>query len=188
MTYDYLLDSFDFGGVAPASITTGVIEVGFYFCPNPGDGPSPDGSNEKFTMTFKDGVGNVGFQFGYDRNNLVTYRADPSSAWISTGITADQNFYDGVRFDIDLTNELFSFDYFDFSASSWTNIVTGAAMFQAMDDLSVLGWQLEDSINAGNLAGKNFFDDFSFGQPVPEPTSLAVLVIFGSIAIAFCRR
>ncbi len=188
MTYDYLLDSFDFGGVAPASITTGVVEVGFYFCPNPGDAASISGLNDKFTMTFKDSSGNVGFQFGYDRDNLVTYRANPSTAWISTTITADQNFYDGVRFDIDLTNETFSFDYFDFTASSWTNIVTGAAMYQAMDDLSVLGWQLEDGILAGNLLGKNLFDDFSFGEPVPEPTSLALIALVGAIAVGFRRR
>jgi hypothetical protein len=40
MIHDYLLDQYDLG-VAPASITSGPVSMGFHFCPNPGDSVSP---------------------------------------------------------------------------------------------------------------------------------------------------
>jgi hypothetical protein len=62
---------------------------------------------------------------------------------------------------MDLTADTFSMDYYDISASTWTNIVpSGTAMGQAMNDLSALRWQLEDGLSAG-VGGKNFFVDFT---------------------------
>jgi hypothetical protein len=181
--YDYDFDSYDFGGVAPASVTSGVVQVGFYFCPNPGDTPNPGTvPSDKFTLSFKDSVGNVGFQWGYSRDNTVTWRTNSSNPWSSTPFFADQTNWDGLRVDLDLTADTFSMDYYDISANTWTNIVpSGTAMGQAMNDLTVLRWQLEDGLFAGQ-GGKNFFDDFSV--VVPEPScgvliTLACLSLFG---------
>jgi hypothetical protein len=186
--YDYELDSFDFGGISPASVTSGPVQMGFYFCPNPGDTPDPSGaaSKGKFTMSFKDSLGNIGFQWGYLRDNAVVWRDDPSDPWNATAFIADQTNWDGLTVNIDLTADTFAMDYYDVSTNTTTNIVpAGTAMGQAMSDFTVLGWRLEDGLFAGN-AGKNFFDDFSFNV-VPEPSSL-VLMVLGCAAICGVRR
>lgn len=186
--YDYELDSFDFGGIAPASVTSGPVQMGFFFCPNPGDSnPSGGAPSDKFTMSFKDSLGNIGFQWGYLRDNAVVWRDDPSDPWNTTAFIADQGAWDGLTVNIDLTADTFSMDYFDVSASTTTNIVSaGTFMGQAMNDFTVLGWQLEDGLFSGN-AGKNFFDDFSFNAGVPEPGSLT-LAALACITLLGVRR
>mgnify|MGYP000219586228 CR=1 FL=1 len=176
--YDYELDIYDFGGIAPASVTSGPVQVGFYFCPNPGDTPNPGTiPSDKFTMSFKDSLGNIGLQWGYLRDNKVVWRANASGPWNPTAFIADQTNWDGLTVDIDLTADTFSMDYFDVSASSTTNIVpAGTALGQPLNDLTVLGWRLEDGLFAGN-AGKNFFDDFTFNVAVPEPGSVVLTAL-----------
>jgi hypothetical protein len=164
--------------------------MGFYFCPNPGDTPNPGTvPRDKFTMTFADSVGNIGFQWGYGRDNSVTWRTDPSGPWNITSFTADATNWDGVRFELDLTSDTFAFDYYDISSNTWTNIVpTGTAMWQPMSDFTVLGWQLEDGLSAG-VGGKNFFDDFSFSAPVPEPSAwLLGILAAGGLTLVRSRR
>ncbi|MBX3426036.1 MAG: hypothetical protein KF688_10185 [Pirellulales bacterium] len=181
MIYEYSIDSYDFGGIAPASVVAGTVDVEFYFCPNPGDTPDPSGapSKDKFTLSFKDSLGNVGFEWGYARDNAVTWRKNPTDPWNATPFIADAADWDGVRTTIDLTNDTFSLDYFDVSANTWNNLVpTGTSLGSPLNDLTILRWQLEDGLFAGT-GGKNYFDDFSFTAPVPEPTSavLAGLVL-----------
>jgi hypothetical protein len=192
--YEYELDSFDFGGIAPATVTSGPVQMGFYFCPNPGDTPDPSGaSKDKFTMSFKDSLGNIGFQWGYLRDNGVVWRDDPSDPWNLAidpsflPVVADQTNWDGLTVDIDLTANTFSMDYYDVSTNTTFNIVPAATpMGQAMNDFTVLGWQLEDGLFAGN-AGKNFFDDFGFTAVIPEPSS-AALAMLACLALFGVRR
>lgn len=184
--YDYSLDSFDFGGVAPANVTSGPVDLQFYFCPNPGDTPQPGGRpSDKFTLSLRDSSGNVGLQWGYLRDNSVVWRTSSSNPWNTTAFIADQSDWDGVKIGLDLTTATFSIDYFDKSALTWTNIVpAGTGMGMAMGDLTVLRWQLEDGLSAG-VGGKNFFDDFS--TTVPEPSSV-VLVALLFAGIGATRR
>ncbi len=189
LVYDSALDTFDFGGITPASVTSGPLQVGLYFCPNPGDSaPDPSGMfADKFTMSLLDSVGNIGLQWGYARDNSVVWRDSPSNAWNSTTFVADQNNWDGVRFNLDLTADTFSMDYFDVSASTWTNIVpTGTAMGQAMGNFTTVRWQLEDGLFAGT-GGKNFFDDFSISS-VPEPGTAALFVITMTTFLSIPKR
>jgi len=190
LVYDYLLDTFDFGGVAPTSVTSGTLQVGLYFCPNPGDSaPAPDGSfSDKFTMSLVDNVGNIGLQWGYARDNSVTWRDSPTSAWNATAFVADQTNWDGIRFDLDLTSHTFAMDYFDVSANTWTNVVpVGTAMGQMMNNFTTIQWQLEDGLAAG-VGGKNFFDDFYFTTPVPEPASIAITIAGIALLLASRRK
>ncbi len=186
--YECELDSYDFGGIAPVSVTSGVVQVGLYFCPNPGDTPNPGTApRDKFTMSFVDSVGNIGFQWGYGRDNSVTWRTSPSNPWNVISMTADATNWDGVRFDVDLSSDTFSFDYYDVSANTWTSLVpSGTAMGQSMSDLTVLRWQLEDGLSAC-IGGKNFFDDFSF-QVVPEPSSVTLASFACLAALGAYRR
>ncbi|TWT78132.1 hypothetical protein Pla123a_09220 [Posidoniimonas polymericola] len=188
LVYNYDLDAFDFNGVTPSTINGGVVQMGLYFCPNPGDTPQPGTApREKFTMSLVDGGGNIGLEWGYGRDNSVTWRDGPTSAWNITSFIADQTNWDGVQFDLDLTADTFSMDYYDVSANTWTNLVpAGTAMGQPMGDFTHIRWQLEDGLSAG-VGGKNFFDDFSFTTPVPEPAG-AVLCVFGGAMVGATRR
>ncbi|QDU87745.1 hypothetical protein Pla175_11110 [Pirellulimonas nuda] len=187
--YEYALDSFDFGGVSPASVTSGTLDIQFYFCPNPGDAPDPSGANgDKFTLSFQDSASSIGFEWGYLRDNSVVWRTSPSNPWNATAFVADQTNWDGLKIGLDLTNDTFAMDYFDVSASTWTNFVpAGTPLGQAMTNLTGLRWQLEDNIIVGNYAGKNFFDDFSFGAPVPEPAG-ATLAALAALGVFACAR
>ncbi len=178
MIYNYEMDTFDFGGVAPTSVTTGPIQTGFYFCPNPDLPPPSDGSapKDKFTLTFKDNVGNVGFQWGYDRSNNVYWRPNSTSSWSAPFIVADSTNYDGIEVNIDLSADTFGIDYYDLSTNTWSAMVpAGTPLNQPMGNLAELQWQLEDNVSGG-VGGKNFFDDFTIKQ-VPEPSSLALVAL-----------
>lgn len=188
MDYDYTLDTFDFGGTTPASVTSGVVNTGFYFCPNPSDpvNPGTPPRTEKFIMSFRDSAASTGLQLGYTGANEVYWRPGSSGAWNFTGVFADATNWDGFDVDIDLTNQTFGIDYFDVSASTWNTLVpSGTPLGAFMQDLTHLGWWLDEQVTLGT-GGKNFFDDFKF-QAVPEPAS-AALIGLGAVALTNRRR
>lgn len=183
MDYDYTLDTYDFGGPAPASVTSGVVDTGFYFCPNPSDPVNPGSPPriEKFIMSFRDSASVTGLQIGYTGANQVYWRPGSSGAWTLTSIIADATNWDGFDVKIDLTSDTFGIDYFDVSASTWSTMVpAGTALGAPMQDLTHLGWWLDEQVTNGT-GGKNFFDDFSF-KAIPEPAS-AALIGLGSIGL-----
>ena len=188
MKYDYSLDTYDFGGPAPATITAGTIDVQFYFCPDFPGAPNPSGTiDDKFTMSLKDSSGNIGMQWGYARDNVVYWRKNPSNSWNPTGFTADHTNWDGMKISVDLSTDTFALDYFDVSASTWTNVVgAGTSLGTPLTNLTTIGWQLEDGVAGGPYAGKNFFDDFTFNVPkVPEPASIVLTgLAFAGLALA----
>ncbi len=187
MKYNYSFDTYDFGGLVPASVTSGPVVTQFYYCPNPGDTPNPGTLvGDKFTMTFADSSGNVGLQWGYARDNSVYWRTSSSNPWTPTAFIADQFNWDGVKVSIDLTADTFGIDYFDISANAWSNMVpAGTALGMPMTNLTTLGWQLEDGLSAG-VGGKNFFDDFSI-TAVPEPGTWGLMSL-GVIAAGVIYR
>jgi hypothetical protein len=182
--YEYTLDTYDMGGSNPSSITSGTVTVEFYFCPNPSDPPNPGTPpSDKFTLSFMDTSSNIGVEWGYGRDNEVTWRTTAGGSWTYTGIYADATNWDGLRLTLDLSADTFMMEYYDISATSWTTLApSGTALGVAMLDLTRLVWRLEDGVNSG-LGGKNYFDDFSF--VVPEPSTL-VLASLGLAAV--CRR
>lgn len=182
--YDYTLDTYDFGGVNPSSVTSGTIKVSFYFQSNP---PLPNGTGasapDKFTMSFKDSVGNIGLQWGYTEDNEVVWRTLATNNWTYTGLYANSNNWDGVVLDLDLTSDTFQLNFFDSATSITTTLApSGTAMGQAMGDFTHIGWQLEDDTFLGT-GGKNFFDDFGFVVPAPGAAGL-----LGLGALAALRR
>jgi hypothetical protein len=184
--YNYTLDTYDFGGAAPASITSGVVSTQFYFQASPtatvgGAGSLP---RDKFTMSFKDASSTVGLEWGYAEDNEVYWRAGTSGPRTYTGVYVDVSLWDGVRVDIDLSAETFGIDYYDASLALWQSMVpAGTPLAASMNNLTDLGWQLEDNLLQGPWATKNFFDDFKF--VVPAPGASAVL---GLLAVGVTRR
>lgn len=182
--YNYRLDSYDFGGITPSTVTSGTVKVSFYYQSNP---PLPNNTGgsapDKFTMSFKDSVGNIGLQWGYTEDNEITWRANYLGAWNYTGIYGNSNNWDGVVLDLDLTNGSFKLDYFNSVTFITTNLASaGTLMGQGMGDFTNIGWQLEDDTFTGT-GGKNFFDDFSFVVPAPGAAGL-----FGLGALCALRR
>lgn len=184
--YRYSIDTYDTGGNVPASVTSGAVSTSFYFSPNPADPAPSDGSASgiKFTMSLLDSSANIGFQWGYARDNTVMWRDSPTSLWNNTSVVADQTNWDGVKFNMDLTADTFGIDYYDASSNTWSSMVpSGTPMGMAMTNLTHLDWQLEDNVTlAGSpqVGAKNYFDDFSF--VIPEPASLS-LAMFGAAAM-----
>ncbi len=187
MEYDYLLDTYDFGGPAPASITSGVVTTAFRFCPNPSDPPSPS-PRDKFIMSFSDGT-NIGLQIGYAGDNSIYWRAGSSGAWTYPGIIADSTNWDQFSVSIDLGADTFGISYHQIVPNITTTIVpAGAPLGAAMTNLSHLRWWLTDQV-LGGTGGKNFFDDFRFRVPnVPEPSSILLLATAVSTAWLTRRR
>ena len=184
--YDYSIDTYDTGGIAPSTVTSGIVTTQFYFCPNPADPVVPGAlPRDKFTMSFKDSSGNTGFQWGYAAENQVYWRTGTSGPWTYTGVFANAANWDGVRVDIDLTNDTFGLDYYVVASNIWQNMIpAGTALGTPMTNLTNLGWQLEDNVFTGT-GGKNFFDDFSFNVPAP---SVVPLLALGGLVGARRRR
>ena len=191
ITYDYKLDTYDFGGPAPASITSGPVTTGFYFQPNPPDSiVDPNGTSpEKVILSFTDSTGSVGLQWAYARDNSVEWRQGNSGPWTNSGIVSDPTNYDGVTVGLDLTAQTFKIDYYDISTATTTTIApAGTALGNPMADLTHLGWFLTDNLYSG-VGGKNFFDDFSFTLTrVPEPATMSLLAIVGLGALVRRRE
>lgn len=174
--YRYQLDTFDTGGPVPSSVTSGPVSMEMYFCPNPGDTPQPGTPRQdKFTMSLVDAVGNVGLEWGYARDNEVSWRDGPSSAWNYTGIYANSTNWDGVKALIDLSNDTFQLDYYVVSTNTWLTLApAGTPLGAAMGNFTTIDWELVDGLSAG-IGGKNFFDDFTFVIPAPASVSLGAM-------------
>ena len=186
--YAYSLDTFDTGGPIASSQSTGIVTYQTYFMTDPDAPPNPAGTHDdKFTMSFVDSSGNVGAQWGYSRDNQVSWRDSPSSLWNYTPWNAGPANWNGFRVNLDLTSDTFDMDYYDEATNTWNNIVpTGTAMGASMGNFTTIHWQLEDAVNFG-IGGKNFFDDSSFVGFIPAPGA-AGLLAGGLILMARRRR
>jgi hypothetical protein len=190
MEYDYTLDTFDFGGPAPSSVTSGVVTTSFRFCPNPSDPPNPGGlPRDKFIMSFKDSGGNIGLQVGYAGDNSVYWRAGSSGAWNYPGIIADATNWDQFTVNIDLAADTFGIGYHQIVPNITSTLApAGTPLGASMSDLTHLGWWLTDQVTGG-VGGKNFFDNFRFASSiVPEPSALLLIVIGGCGMCSVRRR
>lgn len=174
--YRYQLDTFDTGGPVPSTVTGGPVSMEMYFCPNPGDTPNPGTPRQdKFTMSLVDSSGNVGMEWGYARDNEVSWRDGPSSSWNYTGIFANATNWDGIKVDIDLSSDTFQLDYYVVSTNTWTTLApAGTALGAGMTNFTTIDWELVDGLSAG-IGGKNFFDDFTFVIPAPSSVALGAM-------------
>lgn len=174
--YRYSIDSFDTGGTNPATVTSGTVSAGMYFCPNPSDPVQPGRPPaDKFALSLQDASGNTGLQWGYARDNEVLWRPGSTGSWNATGIYANAANWDGVKINIDLSAQTFGIDYYIVASNTWISLApAGTPLGATMTNLTHLGWRLEDGVNTG-LGGKNYFDDFSFSIPAPSAGPLLAL-------------
>lgn len=179
--YDYDIDTYDTGGTAPASITSGTVSYSIYFASAP-DAPIQPGARypQKFHQSVLDSIGNIGAQWGWALDNEIIWRDSPSSAWNYTGLHTNGG-WDAMRTTLDLSAGTFMLEFYDSVGNTWNTIApAGTMMGASMGNFTGLRWQLEDGIYAG-LGGKNFFDDASFSIPTPGALSLAGLAMVASL-------
>lgn len=173
--YDYTIDTYDTGGITPATVTAGVVSMQIYMLASPLV-PSSTGAaaRDKFTMSMTDQFGSIGMQWGYAEDNEVYWRPGSSGAWNYTGTYVNTGLWDGVKVDIDLTGQSFKMSYYVASTNTWFTMANTTALGASMMNLTHLGWQLEDDVHLGT-GGKNFFDDASFSIPAPGAGMLGLL-------------
>jgi hypothetical protein len=183
--YDYNFDTYDTGGPAAASVTSGPVSFNIFMASSPGV-PGGTGQHfpQKFHQSFMDSAGNIGAQWGYALDNEIIWRDGPSSLWNYTGLYTN-GAWDGMTVNIDLTADTFELKFFDAAGNITTTLApAGTPLGTPMTNFTSLRWQLEDGINAG-VGGKNFFDDAKL--TIPAPGSLALLGL-GALAASRRRR
>jgi hypothetical protein len=181
LSYTYSLDSRDFNGLAPSSVTRGTIAWSLWVCPDaPTAATNP--ATEAFYWNFKDTGGNQGMQVGWDTSNHLIYRTSAASAWTTVAPTyqLSDTSYSRLDFVLDLSNQLISLDYSadgTIENTAFSNIALGTQM----NDFTKLDWTL----TYGNA--KSFYDDSVFIVTVPEPSG-AMLVGISFAVFGILRR
>lgn len=186
LSYDYSVDSRDFGGISPLSLTGGTYSVGFWFCPGQVISPAGPGTNI-FGLSFKDGVGTNGFGFGYNGQGQVQFDLGGAGLWSGSGVTVGANDWSYASIQIDTATDTVSmsitpWDDLSSSLGASVQVLSHQSMNTDMSELQTMNWRL----NAG--MDKNFFDNFNMSvTAVPEPGS-ALLIMFASIGLLSTHR
>lgn len=186
LIYNYSVDSRDFSGISPLSISDGVYDVGFWFCP--GQVISPGGSSANiFGLNFQDGVGTSGFGFGYNGQGQIQFDLGGAGTWSTSAVTVGANDWSYASMQFNTGTDTVSmtitpWDDLSSSLGSAVQILSNQAMTADMGAFQNMNWRL----NAG--MDKNFFDNFSMtATPVPEPGG-ALLAAMAGLRLCFIRR
>lgn len=181
LRYKYSLDSRDFNGETPTSVTSGRVVMTFYFCPTGFKSAFGGAGHLSFDpssrMSLMDSNGNVGFRFGFDSftNSAacnVAYEAQGGSVML--GQTANPNNWDGARITLNLDTDKIKLEYFVVTTGQWTTLVNNASMLTPMTNFSALEfWQAKGQF-------KNYWDDFSF-EVLPPSCQITNTNVAGSV-------
>jgi hypothetical protein len=176
--YDYTIDSYDYGGITPNTVTSGSVKATVYMLASPAAAAIPGSrASDKFTMSMTDSSGAIGMQWGYAVDNQVCWRPGSSGPWNYAASYVSSSLWDGVSVNIDLTADTFQLLYYTASTNTWSTLAGTTPLGVPMNDLTHIGWQLEDALPFGSFATKNFFDDFSFNVPAPGTGLLGLLAL-----------
>lgn len=186
--YTYHMNVDDYGGVDPATHSSGTLELEYWICPNTWSNDIgfflPEGIYQ--TVSLQNGNGDtlvsVGMYSLGDQNSPEVYYSVDGVNWASTGLEASNTDWSKVSLAVDLDAMTSMVSFEDTSSSSFTS---GALNWDSgITDTSVQLLNFQQDIGGG----KNYFDDFAFtvssSSAVPEPSSLflglAGLCLFGS--------
>ena len=180
MEYRYSVDAPDLGGVNPASTGGAVVKISFWYraALNGADnfGGIPEGYFGN-AIQVRDSANNVGLELGITQRatgDKVTYWN--GSTLLESAIPASEYLYDRWDLTIDLANDTFSADYFEFLTSTTTTVVSNQPLMTPLNDLSVLDFRTGPGITNDKHFGLAV-DDFTF--VVPEPATAGALILVG---------
>lgn len=174
--YSYTLDSYDLGGVAPASTGGDQLSISFWSCAmifgtDEGGGLGPGWIGD--TVSFYDSSGNLGFAVGYRQPGTTTdYAATNVGAWVQSTVSVNPTTYHRWDVMLDLDAQTVSIDVFE--SGVLTNLVSAAPLINPMSNLTELRFLSTPGVNNAKIWS---VDDFEMSvRTIPEPASLAGLI------------
>jgi hypothetical protein len=182
--YAYSLDSFDLGGVLPASTGGATINLSFWSCSRiygTGEGGGLGAGTIGDTISFHDSSGNLGFQLGYRQPATITdYAAfNVNGTWVQSAVAVNPSTYHRWDVTLDLGLQTVSVDIFE--GATLTNLVSGSTLINPMSNFTELRFESTPGVDNAKIWS---LDVFGF-QVVPEPTTIA---LFGMGSLALIKR
>jgi hypothetical protein len=186
LEYTYNVDAPDLGGVNPLTTGGATVKMSFWYRAAL-NGPDTFGQvpNGYFgdAVEIRDSSNNVGIKLG------ITQRAtgDKLTFWngsslFESTIPAPEFKFDRFDLTINLLNDTFSMDYYQFNTNTLSTLVTSQPLMTSMNDLSQLDFRTSPGVGNDKHFGMNV-DDFAF--TVPEPSTIGAL---GIVAASLLMR
>lgn len=185
--YSYTVDSYDLGGVNPATTGGDVLMISFWSCswiPGSSEGGGLGPGTIANTVSFYDSLGNLGFAVGGIQPGTTTdYAATNVGSWVQSSVAVGTNTYHRWDIMLDLGAQTVSIDVFE--SATLTPLVVNAPLINPMSDFSELRFLSAPGVSNYKVWA---LDDFAMKVlPVPEPGTAALG--FAAIAgLAFVRR
>jgi PEP-CTERM motif len=185
--YSYDVDSYDLGGVSPASTGGKVINISFWSCsfiPGTAEGGGLGPGTIANTISFYDSSGNLGFAVGGIQPGTSTdYAATNVGSWVQSSVAVGTNTFHRWDVLLNLITQTVSIDVDQ--ASVLTPLVVNAPLINPMSNFSELRFLSAPGVNNAKVWA---LDDFTMGvQPAPEPSSW-LLMASGVIGLALVGR
>lgn len=191
LEYTYTIDAPDLGGVSPASTGGSIVDMSYWYRGALNGADSFGGVAEGYfgdAVEVRDSASNVGFKIGITQRatgDKLTYW-NGSSLFEST-IAAPEWKYDRIDLTVDVANDTFSLNYFQFSTSTLFPLVLNQPLMAAMNDFSQLDLRTSPGTGNDKHFGMNL-DDFSFKVAVPEPSSIGAITVAAAALLMRRRR
>ena len=178
--YSYSLDSFDLGGVVPATTGGQTINLSFWSCARifgTDEGGGLGAGTIGDIISFYDSGGNMGFQLGYRQPATITDFAayNVNGTWVQSTVAVNPSTYHRWDVTLDLNLQTVSVDIFE--AATLTNLVSNSALINAMSNFTELRFESTPGVRNDKIWS---LDDFGF-QVVPEPATIALLGMGGLV-------
>ncbi len=173
--YSYKLDSYDLGGVNPATTGGDVFMISFWSCswiPGSTEGGGLGPNTIANTVSFYDSFGNLGFAVGGIQPGTTTdYAATNVGSWVQSGVSVGTNTYHRWDIMLDLAAQTVSIDVFE--SATLTPLVVNAPLINAMNDFSELRFLSAPGVSNYKVWA---LDDFAMKvQRVPEPSAMLLM-------------
>ncbi len=184
--YSYKVDSFDLGGVNPATTGGDVLKISFWSCsfiPGTSEGGGLGPNTLANTVSFYDSGGNLGFAVGGIQPGTSTdFAATNVGSWVQSSVSVGTSTYHRWDINLDLNLQTVSIDVFQ--SAVLTPLVVNAPLINTMSDLAELRFLSAPGINNAKVWA---LDDFTMMvRQVPEPS--AVLLMGLGLAAFLGRR
>ena len=173
--YSYAVDSYDLGGVNPATTGGDVLMISFWSCsfiPGTSEGGGLGPNTLANTISFYDSSGNLGFAVGGIQPGTSTdFAATNVGSWVQSGVSVGTSTYHRWDIMLDLSLQTVSIDVFE--SAVLTPLVVNAPLINTMNDFSELRFLSAPGINNAKVWA---LDDFAMKvRGIPEPSAILLM-------------